>query len=73
VSKVASEQKPALFGVDEALLGVALVLLTAGLWALVHVAALIAPGLVLLWVALPPRHAFVARPPEPLSSGKGRS
>lgn len=72
MNKVAKEEKAALLGVDEALLGLALVLLTAGLWAVIHAAALIAPGLVLLWMVVPPRHAFVART-EPPASGKGRA
>lgn len=73
MSKGEKDTKSGLFGVDEALLGLALVLLTAGLWALVHAAALIAPGAVLLWMVLPPRHAFVARTPEAPASGKGRT
>jgi len=39
-------------------------LVTVGLWPHLRVTALIVPGLVLLWIALPSRAAFVARPPE---------
>lgn len=67
-------KKPTPFiGVDEIMLLIGLVLLTAGLWSLVRAAALIAPGLVLLWMAVPPRHAFLARTPEAAAERKGRS
>lgn len=58
-------------GRDELLLGLGLLLLTGGLWARVGPVALVAPGLVLLWIALPPRWAFVVRQPE--TPGKGRT
>ena len=51
----------AVVGVDELLIGAGLGLVTAGLWSLVQQAALMAPGLVLLWIALPQRTTFVAR------------
>jgi hypothetical protein len=47
---------------DDVFIGLGLVLVTVGLWAVVHVAALIAPGAVLLWVALPTRRSFLADP-----------
>lgn len=50
----------AIVGVDELLVGAGLVLVTMGLWSLVDRAALIAPGLVLLWIAVPQRTRFVA-------------
>jgi hypothetical protein len=54
----------ALVGVDELLLLVALGLITTGLWVVVGIAALIAPGLVLLWIALPSRTGFLVRASE---------
>jgi hypothetical protein len=48
-------------GMDELLLAVALVLLTAGAWPVLEWVALVIPGAVLLWVALPSRAPFVAR------------
>lgn len=50
----------AVIGADELLVCVGLGLLTAGLWSLVQESALVAPGLVLLWIALPQRTPFVA-------------
>ena len=48
-------------GWDEALLLLGLILLTAGLWPVLHRGALSAPGVVLLWIALPSRTRFVER------------
>lgn len=52
----------AAIGVDEILLAVALVLVTIGLWPLCGQVALVAPGLVGLYVALPCRQPFISRP-----------
>lgn len=52
-------------GLDELLLAVALALLTGGAWEVVGRLALVIPGMVLLWVALPSRAPFVTRGPEP--------
>lgn len=52
----------AVVGPDEILLVVALALVTWGLWPLVGRMALIAPGAVCLWIALPSRAAFLVRP-----------
>ena len=49
----------AVLGADELLVVVGLVLLTAGLWPIADQGALVAPGLVLLWIALPQRTSFV--------------
>lgn len=40
---------------------VAVALITAGLWPLLHQAALVVPGAVLLWFTLPPRAPFFRR------------
>ncbi len=57
-----SEQPPSSwFGVDEAVLLVALALIVVGLWSRIGWLALTIPGVVLLWMALPPRQAFVMR------------
>lgn len=59
----------AVVGLDELVLLAALVLITAGLWAsfeagrLVGLSALVVPGLVGLWCALPQRESFVHRTP----------
>lgn len=50
-------------GVDELLLVVALALVTVALWPRFERLALLVPGLVILWVVLPSRSPFVARPP----------
>lgn len=49
---------------DEVLLTLGLALITWGLWPLVGVCALIVPGAVLLWLALPSRAPFVTPPAE---------
>lgn len=53
------------FGRVEAVLALALVLLTVAAWPRLGRQALAIPGLVLLWIALPSRVAFIARPPAP--------
>jgi fatty acid desaturase len=55
---------PAAFDKDDALLLVGLLLLIAGLWTWSRALALIAPGLILVWVFLPSRPPFV-EPPAP--------
>lgn len=60
-------------GADELLLALALLLVTIGLWSRVGAAALVAPGLVLLWIALPSRRSFLVAPSAPEGSGKGRA
>ena len=49
-------------GGDEIILVAALALITCGLWLLAGQATLLAPGFVLLWVALPSRVPFIVRP-----------
>ena len=46
---------------DEVVVLVGLALVTAALWPRFEQGALLVPGLVLLWVALPTRDGFVAR------------
>jgi hypothetical protein len=50
-------------GAEEILLVLGLALLTVGLWPVVGVSALVVPGVVLIWLVLPSRAAFIARPP----------
>lgn len=50
-------------GLDEILVSIALVLVTVALWPTFARGALLAPGLVLLWVALPARSVFLIPPP----------
>lgn len=50
-------------GVDELLLAIALALLSAGAWMVWPPSGLLAPALVLLWIVLPSRAPFIARPP----------
>lgn len=59
-------------GVDELLLVVALGLIAAGLWQAWKPGAYLVPGLVLLWIVLPARAAFVVRPPPPSEKGERR-
>lgn len=54
----------ALVGVDEFFLTMGLVLLTVGLWTLIGWTALVAPGIVLLWIYVPARVPFVAGQPS---------
>ena len=49
-------------GVDELLLLAGLLLVTAGLWAQWGRLALVVPGAVFVWIALPCRTVFVLRP-----------
>lgn len=53
----------AVIGADELALIGALALLVVGLWPIVGRCALIVPGIVWLWLALPSRHPLVSRPP----------
>jgi len=53
-----------LAGSQELTLSAGLALLTGGLWGWIGPLALVAPGLVLVWIALPQRHGFVVRPPR---------
>lgn len=48
-------------GFDELLVAVGLALIAAALWPVVGRLALLAPGLVLVWIALPQRASFVRR------------
>lgn len=52
-------------GRDELFLSWALLLIAVGFWDLWRPGAFLAPGLVLLYVALPTRAPFVDRPIEP--------
>ena len=52
----------AAIGWEEVLLLLALVLLTVGVWPVLGVPTLAIPGAVLLWLVLPQRTAFIARP-----------
>lgn len=56
--------------VDEILVAVGLALVTVGLWPVAGRSALVVPGLVLLWIALPQRVAFVARVAEKPKGGQ---
>lgn len=51
-------------GPDELQLGAALGLIAFGCWYVWKPAAALVPGAVLLWIALPTRKTFIARPPE---------
>ena len=53
-----------LIGWDEVFLVAGLGLVVWGLWPVWERLALIVPGAVLVWIALPQRAAFMARPPE---------
>lgn len=55
---------------EELLVLAGLILLTHGLWPLLGQQALVAPGLVLLWIGVPQRVTFIARPPERRSVSK---
>lgn len=54
----------AFWGPDERVLACGLICLTVGLWSVVGAAALVVPGAVLTWLALPSRHPLIHRPPE---------
>ena len=53
-----------LVGAEELLLLVGLVLVSFGLWSVWKPGAFLVPGAVLVWIALPSRSPFVARPSE---------
>ena len=53
----------AAFGPEEILLIIALLMVAGGCWFVWWPAALIVPGAVLLWLALPSRQPFVYRAP----------
>jgi hypothetical protein len=63
VCSAAAAAIASVFGLDECLLLLGLGLVTAALWPLVAQVALLAPGLVFVWIALPARAAFVAKSP----------
>lgn len=50
---------------EELLLTFALALIARGLWLAWQPGAYLVPGVVILWMVLPSRKAFVARPVEP--------
>lgn len=54
----------AVIGIDECVLTLGLILLSAGLWPTFGRASLIAPGIVLVWMALPQRAPLVRREPQ---------
>ena len=56
---------------DEELIILALALVTVGLWPRFGQQALVAPGIVLLWLVLPQRHAFFAGSSDRLERRKG--
>lgn len=61
-----------LVGADEVALLIAMGLIVTALWPWVGQGALLVPGLVLLYLALPARTSFIARPPqEPAARRKG--
>lgn len=62
----------AAIGVDEVLLVVALLLIAAGMWQVWKPGAYLVPGIVLLWIVLPARAAFVVRPPAATSDKADR-
>lgn len=47
---------------DEIVLALGLLFITTGLWSIVGRAALIAPGIVLTWIALPTRRRLIESP-----------
>lgn len=49
---------------DELLVIAGLLLVVRGLWLAWRPGAFLFPGLVILWIALPPRDPFIARPTE---------
>lgn len=59
-------------GVDELLLVVGLVLITAGLWPVLDAVAFAVPGAVVLWIALPQRSPFVHRSTEDITKKGAR-
>lgn len=61
------------FGADEAMLLIGLCLITVALWPAFGVAALLLPGLIVTWMALPSRTPFVERTPPSTSVDEDRS
>ena len=51
-------------GPDEALCLVGLGLVTCGAWPVLGQAALVLPGVVVVWLTIPSRRPFVSHPPE---------
>lgn len=60
-----------LFGADEVTLMLGLVLLVVSLWPAFQQLALLPAALVLIWMALPSRAAFVSKVPESEPRRKG--
>ena len=58
--------------VEEIAIGVALLLITIGLWRWVGYGALVVPGVVLLWIVLPMRRPFVDHRDPPAVRVRGR-
>ncbi len=63
----------AAIGLDEIVLALALGLIGLGCWMVWKPGAFLVPGLVLLWLALPPRAPFVNRPPDKPQSSPRRT
>lgn len=59
----------AVVGVDELQLLVGLTFVTVALWPLLARLALVVPGGILVWLALPSRAPFVHRPPVDVEKG----
>ena len=55
---------------DELALAVGLGLVTVGLWPSIGLLALVVPGAVIVWIVLPARGPFMARPPAPRAREK---
>ncbi len=51
----------AIVGMDELVLCAGIALASAGVWQVWKPGAYLLPGLVLIWMALPPRKAFIVR------------
>lgn len=47
---------------EEILIGIGALLIVAGLWSHLGALALVVPGSVLLWIGLPSRAPFIAKP-----------
>ncbi len=52
------------FGIEEAAVYTAIVLLAEGCWQIWKPGAFLVPGAVMLWMYLPPRKAFVEKEPR---------
>lgn len=57
-------------GFDELVLAVGLVMVAASLWPAIGRLALLLPGAVLVWISLPAREPFVAKPADELARRK---